>query len=91
MERNLKAKGLEKAGNTEAAIKLYEQNISENFKGNFPYDRLVVIYKKRKESKNVIRVLENAVYVFENIIDPIRADRLQKLNKFKKQLEKAQE
>lgn len=71
VERNLKAKKLEKTGNIEEAIKLYEQNISENFEGNFPYDRLTIIYKKRKEIKNVKRVLENAVYVFENVVDPI--------------------
>lgn len=90
LERNLKGIELEKLGKVNEAIELYEKNIEENFDGNHPYDRLATIYRKNKDFKNEIRVLEKAIYVFENIVYSKRGDRLPKLEKFKSRLEKAQ-
>jgi len=87
--RNLKGIELEKKGDLDEAIKLYEQNIKENFEGNHPYDRLSIIYRKRGQIKDEIRVLEKAIWVFENIVSMERADRQVKLMKFKNRLEKA--
>ncbi len=70
-----KAEQLEKEGETLQAVALY--------------DRLAVIYKKLKRPNDVIRVLEKAVYLFENVIEKQRADRLKKLEKYKEKLEKA--
>jgi len=89
LERNLKGIELEKAGKVDEAIRLYEQNIEENFIGNYPYDRLAIIYRKRESLDEEIRVLEKAVWVFENIVSKIRSDRIPKLERFKKRLEKA--
>jgi len=89
VERNLKGIELEKKGEIDKAIKLYEQNISENFIGNHPYDRLALIYRKRNQIDNEIRVLEKAVWVFEKIVYDKRSDRLPKLDRFKKRLQKA--
>ena len=89
VERNLKAIELEKAGETEKAIALYEQNINEGFKGNHPYDRLATFYKNQIDLDNEIRVLEKAIVVFEKITLEDRLEGLPKLFRFKNRLEKA--
>jgi len=80
---------LEKDGQVDEAIKLYERNIEENFEGNHPYDRLAIIYRKRKQIDDEIRVLEKGIWVFENVVYKERGDRLPKLQKFKKRLVRA--
>jgi len=89
VERNLKGIQLEKDGQVDEAIKLYESNIEENFEGNHPYDRLAIIYRKGNQIGDEIRVLEKAIWVFENVVYKERGDRLPKLQKFEKRLEKA--
>jgi len=89
VNRNLKGIKLEKEGKIDKAIKLYEKNIEEEFDGNYPYERLAIIYSKKGLLEDEIRVLEKAVWVFENIVYKDRSDRLPKLDKFKKRLEKA--
>jgi hypothetical protein len=90
VKRNLKGIEFEKKGRIEEAITLYEENIKDNFDGNHPYDRLAVIYHKMHKFEDEIRVLKHAIYVFESIVNPQRADRLQKLDKFKVKLNKAE-
>lgn len=87
VKRNLKGIEHEKSGELEKAIELYEQNITEGFNGNHPYDRLAIIYRKLKKPEDEIRVLEKAIYVF-NIVNEDRGDRLAKLQKFNERLEK---
>lgn len=87
-ERNLKGIELEKQGRVEEAIKLYEQNIEENFEGSHPYTRLAIIYSKQKRKDDEIRVLKRAIYVFENIIPNLRGDKSPKLEKYKDRLRK---
>ncbi|MGQ4876734.1 MAG: hypothetical protein ACP6IY_21920 [Promethearchaeia archaeon] len=89
VNRNLKGRELEKECKIEEAIELYEKNIKEEFDGNYPYDRLAIIYSKKGSLEDEIRVLEKAVWVFENIVYKDRSDRLPKLDRFKKRLEKA--
>lgn len=89
VERNLRGMQFEKDGQLDKAIKLYETNVQENFEGNHPYDRLAIIYRKRNQIDDEIRVLEKAIWVFENVVYEDRGDRLPKLQKFKKRLERA--
>jgi len=89
VNRNLKGIKLEKEGKIDKAIKLYEKNIEEEFDGSHPYIRLAIIYSKKGLLDDEIRVLEKAVWVFENVVYKERDDRSQKLDKFKKRLEKA--
>jgi len=89
VNRNLKGRELEKECKIEEAIELYEKNIKEEFDGNYPYERLAIIYSKKGSLEDEIRVLEKAVWVFENIVYKDRSDRLPKLDRFKKRLEKA--
>lgn len=86
--RNLKGIEYEKCDELNKAIDLYEKNISESFEGNHPYDRLAIIYRKQGRLDDEIRVLEKAVYVFENLVYKNRLDRTPKLEKFIKRLEK---
>ena len=87
VERNLRGRELEKQGDITRAIELYELNIASDFEGDFPYDRLRVIYSKQKRYDDVIRVLERAIDVFGNKVFPNRPDRLPKLERFRLQLE----
>jgi len=89
LNRNLKGRELEKEFKIDEAIELYEKNIKEEFDGNYPYERLAIIYSKKGLLEDEIRVLEKAVWVFENIVYKGRSDRLPKLDRFKKRLEKA--
>jgi len=90
VDNNLKGRKLEQSGKVEEAKKLYEKNISMNFDGNFPYDRLAVIYRKEKDYDNEIRVLNHAIHVFSDLrATSPRADISPKLKKFKERLSKA--
>lgn len=90
VDRNLKGIEYEKIGKISLAIELYEKNISENFGGNHPYDRLSIIYRRQKDYANEIRVLHKAIEVFSYLIKSTqRVDLKPKLDKFKKRKEKA--
>jgi tetratricopeptide (TPR) repeat protein len=89
VERNLRGIELEKSGRVDEAILMYEANLRDNFEGNHPYDRLATIYRKRNEIDEEIRVLEKAIWVFQNVVDKWRGDRPPKLAKFSKRLAKA--
>lgn len=86
---NLKALELEKQGDVDTAITLYEKNVSHRFDGNCPYDRLTIIYRKKKDYDNEIRVLETAIDVFTHDVPASRSDRSIKLTRFKERLTKA--
>lgn len=88
VNNNLRGKELEKEGNIDVAIRLYEENISLRFDGSFPYDRLITIYRKQKDYANESRVLENAIDVFTHDIPQSRPDRDKKLTKYKERLNK---
>jgi len=90
LERNLRGRELERQGSITDAIKLYEINIAREFQGNFPYDRLRVIYSKQGRYGDVIRVLKKAIDVFDRKVYPSRSDRLPKLERFRRELEKAE-
>ncbi len=88
VERNLRGIELEKSGREDEAVRLYEENVKENSVGNHPYDRLAIIYRKRMQVDEEIRVLEKAIWVFD-VLYQGRGDGLPKLGKFKRRLEKA--
>jgi len=85
-DRNLKAALYEKQGKMDKAIELYLKNVNERFDGNYPYDRLCVIYRKQKRYQEELEVLKTAIFVFENIVYSERGDRETKLIKFVKRL-----
>lgn len=91
VDNNLKGIKCEKAGKIDDAIALYEYNVQHRFEGNHPYDRLAIIYRKRKEYDKEIKVLETAIDVFTHDVPISRPDRAKKLSKFKERLLKAKE
>ncbi|WP_195454764.1 tetratricopeptide repeat protein [Turicibacter sanguinis] len=60
---NLNEKGIEyeRVGDIDNAIVCYEANITNGFDGSHPYKRLAIIYRKKKDYINEIRVLEKAI------------------------------
>jgi|GEM_PF-92051 len=93
VERNLKGKELEKQGDIEGAIALYELNIKEGFPGTHPYDRLEIIYRKQKNYEEEMRVLNRAIEVFHNLylncdIDINKELYLTTVGKYKRKLKK---
>src|SRR5687768_14516374 len=84
VERNLKGQALERSGKIDEAIVQYEQNLADRFSGNYPYDRLRILYTKRKQYYEAMRVCK----AFVNVADALlhsgsqRADLRTKATKF---------
>jgi len=64
-ERNKTARQAEKDGDTNKAVRFYEQNISEDYADRFAFERLMIIYRKQKEYKNELRVIKRGIEVFQ--------------------------
>lgn len=56
--------GLEKEGMIDEAISVYEKSIMPKLPTKHPYERLAILYRKRKDYENEIRVLKIAIDVF---------------------------
>jgi tetratricopeptide (TPR) repeat protein len=71
IDRNLEGVALERQGDKEGAIELYEQNVMDEVDTPHPYARLAVIYREEERVDDEIRVLEKAIALFGDI-DPWR-------------------
>ena len=89
VDRNLLGQELERAADVPTAVGLYEANARDCFDGNFPYERLAVIYRREKRLDDEIRVLKRAIEVFSAYRGP-RSDVQPKLAAFQRRLERAQ-
>ncbi len=93
-ERNIKGKEHEASGEIDKAIELYEQNVEIGSTTPFPYNRLAVIYKKRKDLANEIRVLKLLLSIQENEAKKYKwtegSKQFDKIVKTRNQLKKAQ-
>ena len=56
VDRNLAGIELERAGAVDRAIALYEVNVAESFIGSHSYERLRILYTKRHDYPNALRV-----------------------------------
>jgi hypothetical protein len=65
-ELNNQGIAFEKNGDTDSAIKVYEENIALGLESTHPFDRLMILYRKRNDSNNEIRVIRRALDVFKN-------------------------
>jgi tetratricopeptide (TPR) repeat protein len=65
-ERNNEARQAERAGHMQKAIKLYEQNIKEDYADEYAFERLMIIYRKQKEYKDELRVINRGIDLFEH-------------------------
>ncbi len=68
VDRNLEGKTLEKAGEIDKAIELYEANVADWFIGSYAYDRLRVIYSRQQRYSEAIRVCKFFVKVLDAYI-----------------------
>lgn len=55
---------LEKEGMIDEAIAVYEKSILSKIPATVPYDRLMVLYRKKKDYENEIRIIKEAISVF---------------------------
>lgn len=55
---------LEKEGMIDEAIKVYEKSIIPKLPMKHPYERLTILYRKKKDYENEIRVIKIAIEVF---------------------------
>lgn len=56
----------EKEGDIDAAIEVYEKNTLLNYPATHSYERLMVLYRKRKEYSKEIAVIEKAIELFSD-------------------------
>lgn len=89
-ERNMKARDLEREGNLDEAIKLYEENVMKNKPGKCHFDRLAIIYRRNKQNEEEIRVLKKALWVYENVVVKENMTRIADLKHFYERLNKAE-
>lgn len=70
VKRNAEGIELEQAGRIDEAIALYEMNVAADFIGGHPYNRLAILYRKRKEYDKEIAVLEKRIAVLRAYVLP---------------------
>jgi hypothetical protein len=61
VNRNMKGTRLEKSGNENRAIPLYEANVRDHFDGSHPYERLRILYAADRRYSDAIRVCEESL------------------------------
>lgn len=62
--RNNEGMDYEKKGSVNEAIAIYEENIADGYPALHAFDRLMKIYRRLKDYRNEIRVIERAIEVF---------------------------
>jgi two-component SAPR family response regulator len=65
-ERLKKAKGAEAAQQLEEAAEIYEQILKEDNLEVEAYDRLMMVYRKLKDYKNELSVVDRGIKVFHD-------------------------
>lgn len=90
LENNEKGRQLEKEGNIDGAIKIYRENLSIQTNIPFCYERLYILYRKKKDYQSEIDVINLAIEVYtEYGFNPSAIDKLKnRLEKAKKLYEK---
>ena len=72
-QRNDEAQQAERDDNFDKAVKLYEQNIREDYADEFAFERLMIIYRKQKEYKDELRVIKRGIEMFkQNMRDHLK-------------------
>ena len=60
-KRNAIGEQKESEGKFEDAIRMYEANIDEGAYTLFPYERLAILYKRKKDVRNEQRIIKKAI------------------------------
>lgn len=61
------AKVLEAAGKPDEAIKTYQQCVKLRPANEYPYNRLMILYRKKKEYKKELATIDVAIKAFEKL------------------------
>jgi hypothetical protein len=54
--RNVEGQRMEEVGHEDGAVELYEANVADMYSGPLPYSRLLEIYERRGETREVQRI-----------------------------------
>ncbi|MCI0399630.1 MAG: hypothetical protein L0332_22280 [Chloroflexi bacterium] len=65
VDRNLQGEELEKDGRVGEAMTLYEENVADQTTAPFPYDRLRVLYTRRGDYHEAIRICQTYLAVLD--------------------------
>jgi hypothetical protein len=60
-KRNAIGEQKESEGKFDDAIRVYEENVEEGADTLFPYERLVILYNRKHDRRNEIRILKQAL------------------------------
>lgn len=88
VERDLLGMELEADGEIDTAIECYQANVRDGFDGTHPYDRLAIIYRRRKDVASEVAVLSRALEIFSQLSTSSRSDIVSKLVKIRKRLDR---
>ena len=59
-----------RSGEQDKAVKLYQKALQENALNEYVYTRLMILYRKEKDFKNELRVINAGIKAFENFYKP---------------------
>ena len=78
----------EKENRIDEAVAIYEKSIQIDYPASHPYDRLMVIYRRRKDYANEARVIKAAISMCEKVIfeHPERIGYVKSLEKYRSRL-----
>ena len=80
------AKYEEKEGNLHEAAKLYEALIKSYPANEYSYNRLMMIYRRQKEYKNELRIINEGIRVFQELYTPSAIGKHKNIIKLSRQL-----
>lgn len=73
----------EELGNIDYAIQIYEDNLNSSFIAGHSFDRLMILYRKKKDYDNEIRVINKALDVLCKRYPQLKDKYLKRLEKAK--------
>ena len=76
----------EREGNLDEAAKVYETIIKYHPANEYSYNRLMMIYRKKKDYKNELRVINEGIKVFRELYTPSSAGKNRNVIKLSRQL-----
>ncbi|MEO6723299.1 MAG: hypothetical protein ABIN67_23230 [Ferruginibacter sp.] len=80
------AKYREKEGDLAEAAKLYEKILKAHPSNELSYNRLMMIYRKQKDFKNELRVINDGIKAFQQLYTPSSIGKHKNIVKLSKQL-----
>jgi hypothetical protein len=77
VERNNLGSELERRGEIDQAIQLYEANIADCFNGTHPYERLRILYTRQGRYSDAVRVCESYFKMLDILDKPCALPKMQ--------------